>query len=171
MKFIEEHYAYIHATANAKAVEIARATGMWADVDDFRQDLITVLVANAGRYDATRSMPKTFISACLLNAKKDLLSKLFTDKRRVAMKTIALNADKGAEEQNHGITPPDGLERLPRRLRGICSEILSGASITQVARSMRISPREVIAAICEGVPAHMAEQAGMPRMEKGTPPD
>ena len=153
MTFIEEHFDYIYKTANIKAVEIARATGMWQEVDDFRQDLISAIITRMSCYDSTKSTPKTFISMCLGSAKKNLLNNLFCDKRRVQMKSCALEDDY--EERQEAATVslyPDECDSLPPNLCAICKAILSGQTVSAVARSLGVPRLRIIRAITCDVP-------------------
>lgn len=149
---VETNYEYIHATAEAKAVEIAKATGMFADVEDFRQDLIMALIAQAGSYNPDRATQRTFISVCLNNAKKDLLKRLFTNKRRANMYGEEINEEQHEAKQNVCRSIPEELKHLPERLQRICMDILCGMSITETARDQGITKRDVRQAIFNEVP-------------------
>lgn len=149
---VETNYEYIHATAEAKAVEIARATGMFADVEDFRQDLIMALVVQADSYNPDRATQRTFISVCINNAKKDLLKRLFTNKRKANMHGEEINEEHHEAKQNVCSPIPEELKHLPERLQRICLNILCGMSITETARAQGITKRDVRQAIFDEVP-------------------
>ena len=164
MNFIEQHYEYIHATANANAVQIARATGLWTDVDDLRQDLITALIAKTPKYDERKSKPTTFISMCLNSAKKDLLAALYADKRRVAMRTHTLTRETVLKTSQATTAPfPEAIAALPAWHATVCREILSGRSVAEVARARGVTPRRILCAIFDEVPDLIAKAANPAR--------
>lgn len=153
MTFIEEHFEYVFKTATGKAVEIARATGMWQEVDDFRQDLIAAIITRMPCYDQTKSTPKTFIAMCIGSAKKDLLDKLFRDKRRVNMKSCALAEDHEERQEDATVALyPEACECLPTKLCEICRAIMSGQSVASIAHALGVPKRRIMRAILHDVP-------------------
>ena len=159
MTFFDEHYEYIYATANAKAVEIARATGLMSDVDDIRQDLIIAILKNMETYNPTKSKPKTFISMCLNSARKNKLKSLFADKRRVDMPCNRSDCEQIREQASTaGEQLPDAINTLPAWHAKVCRSILSGRSIAQVAKENGVTCRSIMRAILDDVPALTANR-------------
>lgn len=93
MNFIEDNWAYIKETAEARAVEIAVKTRSFQDVPDYMQDMFLFLSKRAAKYDPARSQPKTFINIVLRSAKINIQKRIFRHKN-----LIITNADKGPRQ-------------------------------------------------------------------------
>lgn len=93
MNFIEDNWAYIKETAEARAVEIAVKTRSFQDVPDYMQDMFLFLSKRATKYDPARSQPKTFINIILRSAKINIQKRIFRHKN-----LIITNADKGPRQ-------------------------------------------------------------------------
>lgn len=145
---LEQHYNDLHRGATVHAVAVAKATGAWGEVDDFRQDLIAAVCSRVRGYDPAKASPKTFIEVCLASAKRDLLAAMYADKRRVAISGQAIGAElEGAQAPHVAATVPDYVDGMPERLAGICTDILSGYSAVETAKRRGVTPRDVARAV------------------------
>jgi len=77
MNLLEENYEYAKATATAEAVRIAKMIDRKQDIPDIVQDLLLHCVRNIGKFNATRSQPRTFIALLIRTAGKMYLRRHF----------------------------------------------------------------------------------------------
>ena len=170
---IEDNWAYIQATATAKAVEIAQCTGRMADVDDFRQDMLAYLVRRADRYDPRRARAKTFINMLLHYGKRDLLRRMYRLKRIVRINTVELPPEQEMalidDRGSTGCDIAEFIEALPAPIGTVCRQIvLQGIPAGTVARKLGRSKEEIIALVRRAM-RPIAAQIGIKAAAVSTP--
>ena len=90
MDFINKHLQYVEQCAFCRAIEIAEITGRFAEVEDFKQDILVWLLRREGSYDPRRGKPSTFISMTAATAKKRILRRLRRAKNRIIADAVPL---------------------------------------------------------------------------------
>ena len=138
MDIIKDNWQYIQATAQSKAVEIAQHVKRIGDIEDFTQDLLLFLLKRAKRYRPDRGQPKTFINMILTFGQKDMIRRMFRNKRRVNYCTVSLEQGHAARIRNgdsfDGREIDYHIESLPEPDREICrAYVLDRISIRKIA--------------------------------------
>ncbi|MBQ9502850.1 MAG: hypothetical protein IJU70_11885 [Lentisphaeria bacterium] len=90
MDFITKHMDYAMQCASCRAIEIAEITGRYRETEDFRQEILLLLIRRAPSYNPERGKPTTFISMIAVTAKKRILRRLHRTKNRIITDAIPL---------------------------------------------------------------------------------
>ena len=90
MDFVTRHLEYIQQCANCRAIEIAETAGRFADVEDYRQEILVWIVRRQHLFNARRGKPTTFIAMTAETAKKRILRRLRRGKNRIINDAIPL---------------------------------------------------------------------------------
>ena len=152
--FFEENYEYILSHATVKAIEIARKTGMFSDIEDFRQDLYCFLAKRIRHYRPGKGAPNTFIAVCFESAQKNILRNIYRKKRRFVMDAIPLeNAAPITAIVN--ATPEEFQEfiaTLTQPARNICRAILiENQPLPDVSKFYHLPQQEILTIIREAM--------------------
>jgi RNA polymerase sigma factor (sigma-70 family) len=161
MDIIKDNWQYIQATAQSKAVEIAQHVKRIGDIEDFTQDLLLFLLKRAKRYRPDRGQPKTFINMILTFGQKDMIRRMFRNKRRVNYCTVSLEQGHAARIRNgdsfDGREIDEHIEALPDPDRVICRAyvldrisirkiaVITGRSETEIQETIRNAMRPIAA--------------------------
>jgi len=90
MDFVEENMDYILQCAECRAVEIAEQTGLFRDVEDFKQEVVVLILRRAHSFDPRRGKPATFISMLAKTAQRRILRRLRRSKNRMIRDAVPL---------------------------------------------------------------------------------
>lgn len=148
ISLIEDHLEYVRATATAKAVEIGQHTGRLADIEDYKQEIFCYLIEHIEQYDSLRSQPKTFINMIIRFAKKEILRRLYRQKRRVCIEAVTIEPFEMTiidERTNNYAEIAEFIETLSEPDRTICYDLfIQGYPTGIVARRFGRNKAELL---------------------------
>lgn len=149
MDFFTEHYDYIFATANAKAVDIVRKTGL-NDLEDFRQEIFVFLFRRLDKYDAAKGAPHTFIDVCMESARKNIIRNIYRAKKKNhildAVPIESVEEPAAADARSHRLADmQEYIQALPAPIRTICLDyFINGVTLPAIARRHRQTLQQVM---------------------------
>lgn len=162
--FFNKNYSYIHATATAKAVEIAKKTGI-KDVEDFRQDLLAFLAARVKHYKPHRGAPATFIELCLESGKKNIIRNIYRKRKKYILDATSLGDAPDIIDERLAASRrqefAEFIQLLDQPAREICEGyFLNGAKIGDISRRIKIR-QSVIRDVIRDAMRPLAESLGI----------
>ncbi|MBE6380051.1 MAG: hypothetical protein E7047_03895 [Lentisphaerae bacterium] len=80
---IQRNWTYIERCACCNALQIARATGRYSDIEDFKQEIYLWIVKRASEYSSARAKETTYISMIVETGKRKILRRLRRYKNRM----------------------------------------------------------------------------------------
>lgn len=83
MSVVDDELTYAIQCAECRAIQIAKQTKQWQDVQDYKQDILLDIINHADSYNPAKAKPKTFIAMLSVTAMKRILRRLNNKKNRI----------------------------------------------------------------------------------------